>query len=433
MRIVKLDESSKKNILADLLKRDPNQYGTYADTVQTVIDTVKRDRDKAVFAYTKEFDHVEINASNIRVTEQEIEEAIKEVKPELLEVMKKSLKNIQEFHEKQRQYSWFDSKPNGTILGQKVTALESAGVYVPGGKAAYPSSVLMNIIPAKVAGVDRIVMVTPPGKDGKVNPVTLTAARLAGVAEVYKVGGAQAIAALAFGTESIPRVDKIVGPGNIFVALAKKAVYGHVSIDSIAGPSEILVLADESANPRFVAADLLSQAEHDELASSILVTTSMELAVKVSEEAERFTSQLSRSEIIRKSLDQYGYILVVDSMKEAIETVNEIAPEHLEIVTKNPFEDMTKIRHAGAIFIGEYSSEPLGDYFAGPNHVLPTNGTARFFSALSVDDFIKKSSIVYYSKEALHEVRQDVEAFANAEYLTAHANSVKVRFEEEES
>lgn len=433
MRIVKLDESSRKNILADLLKRDPNQYSTYAVTVQTVIDTVKRDRDKAVFAYTREFDHVEINASNIRVTEQEIEEAIKEVKPELLEVMKKSLKNIQEFHEKQRQYSWFDSKPNGTILGQKVTALESAGVYVPGGKAAYPSSVLMNIVPAKVAGVDRIVMVTPPGKDGKVNPVTLTAARLAGVAEVYKVGGAQAIAALAFGTESIPRVDKIVGPGNIFVALAKKAVYGHVSIDSIAGPSEILVLADESANPRFVAADLLSQAEHDELASSILVTTSMELAQKVSEEAEHFTNQLSRSEIIRKSLDQYGYILVADSMKEAIETVNEIAPEHLEIVTKNPFEDMTKIRHAGAIFIGEYSSEPLGDYFAGPNHVLPTNGTARFFSALSVDDFIKKSSIVYYSKEALHEVHQDVEAFANAEYLTAHANSVKVRFEEEES
>jgi histidinol dehydrogenase len=433
MRIVRLDETSRKNILADLLKRDPNQYGTYADAVQNIIDTVKRDRDKAVFAYTREFDHADIDPSNIRVTEEEMEEALKEVKPELLEVMKKSLKNIQEFHEKQKQYSWFDSKPNGTILGQKVTALESAGVYVPGGKAAYPSSVLMNIIPAKVAGVDRIVMVTPPGRDGKVNPVTLTAARLSGVTEVYKVGGAQAIAALAFGTESIPRVDKIVGPGNIFVALAKKAVYGHVSIDSIAGPSEILVLADESANPRFVAADLLSQAEHDELASSILVTTSMELAQKVSEEAERFTNQLSRTEIIRKSLDQYGYILVADSMKEAIETVNEIAPEHLEIVTKNPFEDMTKIRHAGAIFIGEYSSEPLGDYFAGPNHVLPTNGTARFFSALSVDDFVKKSSIVYYSKEALYEVHQDIEAFANAEYLTAHANSVKVRFEEEES
>ncbi|GLB26185.1 histidinol dehydrogenase [Lacrimispora xylanolytica] len=433
MRIVRLDETSRKNILANLLKRDPNQYGTYADAVQDIIDTVKRDRDKAVFAYTREFDHADIDPSNIRVTEEEMEEALKEVKPELLEVMKKSLKNIQEFHEKQKQYSWFDSKPNGTILGQKVTALESAGVYVPGGKAAYPSSVLMNIIPAKVAGVDRIVMVTPPGRDGKVNPVTLTAARLSGVTEVYKVGGAQAIAALAFGTESIPRVDKIVGPGNIFVALAKKAVYGHVSIDSIAGPSEILVLADESANPRFVAADLLSQAEHDELASSILVTTSMELAQKVSEEAERFTNQLSRTEIIRKSLDQYGYILVADSMKEAIETVNEIAPEHLEIVTQNPFEDMTKIRHAGAIFIGEYSSEPLGDYFAGPNHVLPTNGTARFFSALSVDDFVKKSSIVYYSKEALYEVHQDIEAFANAEYLTAHANSVKVRFEEEES
>lgn len=431
MRIVKLDEASRKNILADLLKRDPNQYSTYADAVQNIIDTVKKDRDKAVFAYTREFDHADINASNIRVTEEEMEEALKEVQPELLDVMKKSLKNIQEFHEKQKQYSWFDSKPNGTILGQKVSALERAGVYVPGGKAAYPSSVLMNILPAKVAGVDRIVMVTPPGRDGKVNPVTLTAARLAGVTEVYKVGGAQAIAALAFGTESIPRVDKIVGPGNIFVALAKKAVYGHVSIDSIAGPSEILVLADESANPRFVAADLLSQAEHDELASSILVTTSMELAEKVSEEAERFTNQLSRTEIIKKSLEQYGYILVAASMKEAIETVNEIAPEHLEIVTKNPFEDMTKIRNAGAIFIGEYSSEPLGDYFAGPNHVLPTNGTARFFSPLSVDDFVKKSSIVYYSKEALYEVHKDIEAFANAEYLTAHANSVMVRFEED--
>lgn len=433
MRIVKLDETSKQNILADLLKRDPNQYGTYADAVQEIVDTVKKDRDKAVFHYTKQFDKADISAENIRVTEQEMEDARKQIDPELLAVMKKSMKNIREFHEKQRQYSWFDSKPNGTILGQKVTALESAGVYVPGGKAAYPSSVLMNIIPAEVAGVNRIVMVTPPGSDGKVNPVTLTAAYLAGVREVYKVGGAQAIAALAFGTESIPRVDKIVGPGNIFVALAKKAVYGHVSIDSIAGPSEILVLADESANPRFVAADLLSQAEHDELASSILVTTSMELAEKVSLEAEAFANELSRSEIIKKSLDHYGYILVTDTMKEAIAAVNEIAPEHLEIVTKNPFEDMTKIQHAGAIFIGEYSSEPLGDYFAGPNHVLPTNGTARFFSALSVDDFIKKSSIVYYSKEALKEVHKDIEAFAYAEYLTAHANSVKVRFEEEES
>lgn len=429
MRIIQLDEASRQNILADLLKRDPNNYTAYADTVQTIVETVKRDRDAAVFAYTKEFDKADINPENIRVTSQEIEEAMKEVEPGLLEVMKKSMKNIRQFHEKQRQYSWFDSKPDGTILGQKVTALESVGVYVPGGKAAYPSSVLMNIIPAEVAGVDRIVMVTPPGKDGKVNPVTLTAAHLAGATEVYKVGGAQAIAALAFGTESIPRVNKIVGPGNIFVALAKKAVYGHVSIDSIAGPSEILVLADESANPRFVAADLLSQAEHDELASSILVTTSMELAEKVSEEAEKFTEQLSRSEIIRKSLDNYGYILVADTMKEAVSIVNDIAPEHLEIVTKNPFEDMTRIHNAGAIFIGEYSSEPLGDYFAGPNHVLPTNGTARFFSALSVDDYVKKSSIIYYSKEALEEVHRDIEAFAEAEHLTAHANSVRVRFE----
>ncbi|WP_313180216.1 histidinol dehydrogenase [Lacrimispora sp.] len=428
MRIVKLNETSRQNILGDLLKRDPNNYGAYADTVQEIVETVKRDGDQAVFAYTKEFDQAEIKAGNLKVTRQEIEEAMKEVDPELIEILKKSMKNIRQFHEKQRQYSWFDSKPDGTILGQKITPLESVGVYVPGGKAAYPSSVLMNIIPAEVAGVSRIAMVTPPGKDGKVNPVTLTAAHLAGVTEVYKVGGAQAVAALAFGTETIPKVNKIVGPGNIFVALAKKAVYGHVSIDSIAGPSEILVLADEGANPRFVAADLLSQAEHDELASAILVTTSMELAEKVSEEIETFTRELSRREIIEKSLDNYGYILVADTMKEAIQAVNEIAPEHLEIITKNPFEDMTRIHNAGAIFLGEYSSEPLGDYFAGPNHVLPTNGTAKFFSALSVDDFIKKSSIIYYSKEALEEIHEDIEAFAEAEHLTAHANSVKVRF-----
>ncbi|MDR1770969.1 MAG: histidinol dehydrogenase [Hungatella sp.] len=428
MRIVKLNETSRQNILADLLKRDPNNYGAYADTVQEIVEKVKRDGDKAVFAYTGEFDKAEINKENLKVTEQEIDEAMKEVDPGLMEILQKSMKNIRQFHEKQRQYSWFDSKPDGTILGQKVTPLESVGVYVPGGKAAYPSSVLMNIIPAEVAGVKRIAMVTPPGKDGKINPVTLTAAHLAGVTEVYKVGGAQAVAALAFGTESIPKVNKIVGPGNIFVALAKKAVYGHVSIDSIAGPSEILVLADESANPRFVAADLLSQAEHDELASAILVTTSMELAERVSEEIEIFTRELPRREIIEKSLDNYGYILVADTMKEAIQNVNEIAPEHLEIITRNPFEDMTRIQNAGAIFIGEYSSEPLGDYFAGPNHVLPTNGTAKFFSALSVDDFIKKSSIIYYSKEALEEIHKDIEAFAESEHLTAHANSVKVRF-----
>lgn len=429
MRIIKLNEQSRANILADLLKRDPNNYSAYEDTVQAIVDDVRARGDEALFEYTKKFDGAELSADNIRVTQAEIQEALSQVDPNLLAVMKKSMKNIREYHEKQKQYSWFDSKPNGTILGQKVTALSSVGVYVPGGKAAYPSSVLMNIIPAEVAGVEKIVMVTPPGKDGKVNPVTLIAAHLAGATEVYKVGGAQAIAALAFGTKSIPRVNKIVGPGNIFVALAKKAVYGHVSIDSIAGPSEILVLADETANPRFVAADLLSQAEHDELASAILVTTSMELAEKVSAEAEAFVQKLSRKAILEKSLENYGYILVADSMEDAIETANAIASEHLEIVTKNPFEVMTKIQNAGAIFMGEYSSEPLGDYFAGPNHVLPTNGTAKFFSPLGVDDFIKKSSIIYYSREALEAVHTDIESFAEAEHLTAHANSIRVRFE----
>ena len=429
MRIIKLNEQSRANILADLLKRDPNNYSAYEDTVQAIVDDVRARGNEALFEYTKKFDGAELSADNIRVTQAEIQEALSQVDPNLLAVMKKSMKNIREYHEKQKQYSWFDSKPNGTILGQKVTALSSVGVYVPGGKAAYPSSVLMNIIPAEVAGVEKIVMVTPPGKDGKVNPVTLIAAHLAGATEVYKVGGAQAIAALAFGTKSIPRVNKIVGPGNIFVALAKKAVYGHVSIDSIAGPSEILVLADETANPRFVAADLLSQAEHDELASAILVTTSMELAEKVSEEADAFVQNLSRKAILEKSLENYGYILVADSMEDAIETANAIASEHLEIVTKNPFEVMTKIQNAGAIFMGEYSSEPLGDYFAGPNHVLPTNGTAKFFSPLGVDDFIKKSSIIYYSREALEAVHTDIESFAEAEHLTAHANSVRVRFE----
>ena len=430
MRIVKLDEASMKNILADMLKRDPNNYDAYTETVQEIVDRVKAEGDKAVFDYTEKFDKAQINAENIRVTEAEIKEAMEAVDPHLLEVMKKSMENIRRYHEKQRRNSWFDSQSDGTILGQKITALESAGVYVPGGKAAYPSSVLMNIIPAEVAGVKRIVMVTPPGKDGKVNPVTLTAAHLAGATEVYKVGGAQAIAALAFGTESIPRVSKIVGPGNIFVALAKKAVYGHVSIDSIAGPSEILVLADETANPRYVAADLLSQAEHDEMASAILVTTSEELAHKVSDEIDGFLNQLSRKEIMEKSLDSFGYILVASDMKEAIDTANAIASEHMEIMTANPFDVMTRIKNAGAIFIGAYSCEPLGDYFAGPNHVLPTNGTAKFFSPLSVDDFIKKSSVIYYSREALEPVHKDIEFFANQEQLTAHANSMKVRFED---
>ncbi len=432
MRIIRLDEQTKQNILEDLLKRDPNQYSAYAGTVQQIIDEVKAKGDEALFGYTRQFDHAQITPSNVRVTKEEMEEAKNQVDPALIRVMETSMANIREYHERQIRQSWFSSKPDGTILGQKITPLETVGVYVPGGKASYPSTVLMNIIPAKAAGVDRIVMVTPPGADGKVNPVTLTAACLAGVTEVYKAGGAQAIAALAFGIKSIPRVNKIVGPGNIFVALAKKAVYGHVSIDSIAGPSEILVIADETANPRYVAADLLSQAEHDELASAILVTTSMELAKAVSEQVDGFLRTLSRKAILEKSLENYGYILVADSLEDAIRTANEIASEHLEIVTKNPFEVMTKIRNAGAIFIGEYSSEPLGDYFAGPNHVLPTNGTAKFFSPLGVDDFVKKSSIIYYSREALEKSRLEIEAFANSESLTAHANSIHVRFAHQE-
>ena len=432
MRIVQLNEDSLKDLLAGLLKRDPNNYTEYTSQVQEIVDGVKERGDEALFAYTEKFDGAKVSADNIRVTEEEIEAAMAQVPEELLAVMKTSMENIRRYHEKQKRNSWFDARPDGTILGQKMTPLDSVGVYVPGGKAAYPSSVLMNIIPAQVAGVERIVMVTPPGKDGSVNPVTLTAAHLAGATEVFRAGGAQAVAALAFGTASIPRVRKIVGPGNIFVALAKKAVYGHVSIDSIAGPSEILVIADEKANPRYVAADLLSQAEHDQLASAILVTPSMELAKEVSRQAQEMTECLSRRDIIQASLDNYGYILVVENMKEAIQAANEIAPEHLEILTDNPFEVMTKIRNAGAIFMGPYSSEPLGDYFAGPNHVLPTNGTAKFFSPLNVDDFVKKSSIIYYSREALKEASQDIETFAKAEQLTAHANSIHVRFEGEE-
>lgn len=431
MRIQHLDQTTRQNLLEDLLKRSPNQYGEYEQGVLEILDAVRKEKDKALFDYTEKFDHAKIDAETLRVTEEEIEEAYRLVDPDLVRIIRKALENIRAYHEKQRQYSWFDSRPDGTILGQKVTPLKRVGVYVPGGKAVYPSSVLMNIVPAKVAGVEEIVMVTPPGSDGKVAPNTLVAAREAGADVIYKVGGAQAVGALAYGTERIPKVDKIVGPGNIYVALAKKAVYGHVSIDAIAGPSEILVIADDSANPRYVAADLLSQAEHDELASAILVTTSETLAKEVSDQVETFVQELSRGEIIQKSLDRYGYILVADTMEEAIDTANEIASEHLEIQTRNPYEVMTKIRNAGAIFIGEYSSEPLGDYFAGPNHVLPTNGTAKFFSPLSVDDFIKKSSIISYSKDALYKVHEDIEAFAAAEQLTAHANSVKVRFEEE--
>lgn len=430
MRILQLSKETKNNILEDLLKRSPNSYGAFEERVAAIIDTVREKGDEAIFSYTKQFDGADINADNIVVTKEEIEEAYENVDPTLLTVIRKALVNIREYHEKQRQYSWFDSKDNGIILGQKVTPLQRVGVYVPGGKAVYPSSVLMNVLPAKVAGVDEIIMTTPPGKDGKICASTLVAATEAGVDRIYKVGGAQAIAALAFGTASVPKVDKIVGPGNIYVALAKKAVFGHVSIDSIAGPSEILVLADETANPRFVAADLLSQAEHDEMASAILVTTSQTLAEQVSEEVDKFVAQFSRKEIIQKSLDNYGYILVAGSEEEAIETANDIASEHLEIVMRDPFTVMTKIRNAGAIFLGTYSSEPLGDYFAGPNHVLPTNGTAKFFSALSVDDFIKKSSIISYSREALEPIYKDIVQFAECEQLTAHANSIRVRFED---
>ena len=429
MRILKLTSESKKNILENLLKRSPNSYGEYESAVNDILSKVKTEGDKALFQYTKDFDKADINSSNVVVTQEEIDEAYNLVDKDLLNVIRKALVNIRSFHEKQKQYSWFDSKPDGTMLGQKVTALSRVGVYVPGGKAAYPSSVLMNVIPAKVAGVEEIIMCTPPGKDGKVYPTTLVAAKEAGVDVIYKVGGAQAVGAMAYGTESIPKVDKIVGPGNIYVALAKKAVFGYVSIDSVAGPSEIMVLADETANPRFVAADLLSQAEHDEMASAILVTTSEELAGQVSKEVDGFVAVLSRKDIVQKSLDTYGYILIASSMEEAIDVVNEIASEHLEIVTKNPFDTMTRVKNAGAIFLGEYSSEPLGDYFAGPNHVLPTNGTAKFFSPLSVDDFIKKSSIISYSKEALDSIHNDIENFANAEHLTAHANSIHVRFE----
>ncbi len=428
MKIQYLDNDLRKNLLENLLKRSPNQYGEYEKAVTEILNRVKEEGDSALFAYTEKFDGAQIDAGCIRVTEEEIAEAYRLVDPGLLKIIRKARENIEEYHAKQRQYSWFDSRPDGTMLGQKVTPLQRVGVYVPGGKAVYPSSVLMNIVPAKVAGVEEIIMVTPPGRDGKVTANTLAAAKEAGADVIYKAGGAQAIGALAYGTESIPKVDKIVGPGNIYVALAKKAVYGHVSIDAVAGPSEILVIADETANPVFVAADLLSQAEHDELASAILVTTSRDLAEQVSDQIDGFLKELSRSEIIRKSLDQYGYILVADSMEEAIEVANDIASEHLEIQTKDPYDVMMKIRNAGAIFIGEYSSEPLGDYFAGPNHVLPTNGTARFFSPLSVDDFIKKSSIIAYSRNALEAVHQEIEQFAEAEQLTAHANSVRVRF-----
>lgn len=429
MRTIQLTEQTQKDLLSSLLKRSPGNYAKYEFTVAEIIDKVREEGDAALFSYTKKFDKWEMNADNIRVTETEIEEAFSEADEEFIEVMKRAAANIIDFHQKQLRNSWIDTKPDGSILGQRILPISISGVYVPGGKAAYPSSLLMNVLPAKVAGVKRIIMTTPAGADGKVNPGTLVAAKIAGVDEIYKVGGAQAIAAMAFGTQSIPKVDKITGPGNIFVALAKKACFGYVSIDSIAGPSEILVIADETANPRYVAADLLSQAEHDELASAILITTSPKLAEEVSVQIDGFLKELSRAEMIRKSLDNYGYILVADSLEDAVSAANEIASEHLEILTKDPYYVMTKIQNAGAIFLGEYSSEPLGDYYAGPNHILPTNGTAKFFSPLNVDDFTKKTSIISYSREALERAHKDIEMFAEKEGLTAHANSVRVRFQ----
>ena len=431
MKVLKLNSESKKELLAELIKRSPEQMQGFESDVKEILKNVKKNKDEALFYYTKKFDKFELNAKNIKVTEKEIEEAYAKIDPALLDVIRKAKENIRDFHEKQKLNSWFTTTDKGTFLGQKITPMERAGVYVPGGKAVYPSSVLMNIIPAKTAGVKEIIMTTPCNAEGKVDPAVLVAAKEAGCKAIFKVGGAQAIGALAYGTDIIPKVDKIVGPGNIFVALAKKAVFGNVSIDSIAGPSEILVIADETANPRYIAADLLSQAEHDQMASPILITTSEEIAKKVQEEIQGFVERLPRTEIITASLENYGYIFIANDINEAVDTANEIASEHLEILTKNPLETMTKIKNAGAIFLGEYSSEPLGDYFAGPNHILPTNGTAKFFSPLSVDDFVKKSSVVYYSREALAEVHNDIEQFAKSEGLYAHANSIAVRFEEE--
>lgn len=429
MRIVNLTEDTKNDILKNLLKRSPSQYTEYEKTVADILSDVKEKGDEAVFELTKRFDKWDIDKTNVKVTKEEIDAAYKAVDAEFIDVLKEAAENIRIFHEKQLRDSWFFSKKDGSILGQKITPIDSVGCYAPGGKAYYPSSVLMNIIPAKVAGVERIALATP-AVGGVVQPVTLVAADIAGVDEIYKVGGAQAVGAFAYGTESIKKVDKITGPGNIFVALAKKAVFGQVGIDSIAGPSEILVIADETANPRYVAADLLSQAEHDELASAILLTTSSEFASKVSEEVDGFVKELDRSQIIKKSLDNYGYILVGESMDDIIDAANEIASEHVEIMTKDAARVMTKVRNAGAIFVGPYSSEPLGDYFAGPNHILPTNGTAKFFSPLNVDDFTKKTSIISYSEEGLRAVHDKIEYFAKKECLTAHANSIAVRYEE---
>jgi histidinol dehydrogenase len=431
LKIIELNERTKKETLDHLSTRGTKDYAPFLGAVEAILNSVKERGDEALFELTERFDHFALSKETIKVTREEMDAACAQTGEELMRVIRTSADNIRRFHERQLRESWMDMSRPGIMLGQRMTPLASAGVYVPGGKAAYPSSVLMNVIPAKVAGVRRIVMVTPPGRDGSIAPLVLAAASVCGVDEVYRVGGAQAIGALAYGTESISRVDKITGPGNIYVALAKRSVFGYVGLDSIAGPSEITVLADETADPAFIAADMISQAEHDEMASSVLVTTSRVLAGKVAEELERQTAYLSRREIIRKSLDSFGLLLVADSMETAVDAVDAIAPEHLEIQTRDPFETMTMVHNAGAIFLGSYSSEPLGDYFAGPNHILPTSGTARFFSPLTVDDFMKKSSVIYYSRDELEKVHGDIEAFAEAEGLTGHANSVRIRFSKE--
>ena len=413
MKITALSKQAQEELLALLKGRNPASYTKQQAAVDAIIANVRDSGDAAVLSYEKQFDRADLTKETLRVTKEEMEEAYRELDPAFVETMKKAAANIRNYHEKQVQQSWITTRPDGSILGQKVTPIASSGCYVPGGRAVYPSSVLMNIIPAKVAGVSRIVMCTPPNAQGKCPAGSLVAADIAGCTEIYKVGGAQAIAAMAYGTETIPKVDKITGPGNIYVALAKKACFGITGIDSVAGPSEILVIADETANPRYIAADLLSQAE-------------------VSDEIDGFLKTLSRAEIIRQSLDNYGHLFVGETMDDLVDAANAIASEHMEIVTKNPFEVMTKIKNAGAIFLGSYSSEPLGDYFAGPNHILPTNGTARFFSPLGVDQFIKKSSIISYSRDALASCAEDIERFAENEGLTAHANSIAVRFEDGE-
>ena len=427
MRITTLTRDNKQEFIDLLKSRKSTDTAKQEEIVAGIIRRVREEGDRAVFELEKQLDGCSLSADNIRVSREEIEEAYRNVDPQLIGVMKHAAENIRRFHEKQKENSWITVE-DGILLGQKITPVASSGCYVPGGRAAYPSSVLMNLVPAEVAGVERIIVATPPQADGSIPPVTLVAADIAGADEIYRIGGAVAIAAMAYGTDLIPKVDMITGPGNIYVALAKKQVFGDVGIDSVAGPSEVLVIADETADPVYVAADLLSQAEHDPMASAILLTTSMDLAEKVSAAIDGFLETLSRRAIIEASLEQYGHIFVGADMADLTDAANAIASEHLEILTKDPSEVMTRIRNAGAIFMGPYSSEPLGYYFAGPNHILPTGGTARFFSPLGVDTFVKKSSLISYSKEALEKIHEEIELFARSEGLTAHENSIKVRF-----